>query len=121
LKSPVEDEYDFVVLSGVFNIAGEVPAKDWNQFCHAMIEKMYSMCKMGIAFNFLTSYNTFSASDLSYFNPTQLFDFCARRLSRFVVVDHGFPLYECAITVFKPGYVRARYSNGCFDKYFAET
>lgn len=120
LKADAPEEYDFVVLSGVFNIPGDVPGSDWVEFCHAMVEKMYAMCRMGIAFNFLTSYNTYSVDDLSYFDPTKFFDFCIRRLSRFVILDHGFPLYESSITVFKPAYIRARYSNDKFAKYFGD-
>lgn len=119
LLESCEDEYDYVVLSGVFNIPGNVPVPDWKQFAFALISKMFSMCRRAIAFNFLTAHNTFSSPDLAYFKPEEIFEFCVENLSRFVVLDHGYPLYEFSITVWKPGYVKSRYPEDAFSRYFA--
>jgi len=72
-----------------------------------------------IVFNCLTSYKTFSDPTLLYFDPIKIFDFCAKNLSRFVIIDHGYPLYEFTCTVFRPEYLSKSYNNQKFNKYFS--
>jgi len=115
----VEKElYDFIVLSGTLNMTHGIDKKIWKKYCLNLIEKMFSMSSKGIVFNFLTSYNTFSQEDLIYFNPAKMLDFCIKKLSRFVVIDQSYPLYEVTITVLKKDFVKSIYKNECFDKYF---
>ena len=90
----------------------------WEDYCYKLIEKMFSICKKGIVFNFLTSNNTFTKDDLIYFNPMKILDFCINKLSRFVIVDNCYPLYEVTITVYKKDFIKELYPEGCFIKYF---
>lgn len=76
------------------------------------------MSRKGIAFNFLTSYNTFNQDDLMYFDPSEVFKYCIKNLSRFVIIDHGYPLYEATATVFKKDFLKSFYIGNAFDKYF---
>ena len=47
-----------------------------------------------------------------------IFDFCSKKISRHVYIDHSYPLYEFSCTVLKPNSVKERYSKKTFDKYF---
>lgn len=109
--------YDCVVSSGVFNIPGEADRTEWHAFVKRTIERMYEMAVRAISFNFLTSHRTRTDPTLHYIDPAELFDFC-QRLSRFVVVDHAYPLYEASIAVIKPATVRECHGDPLFDKYF---
>lgn len=118
LKVADEETYDFVVLSGTFNFPGLVSSHEWEKFCKETIKKMFSLSKKGIAFNFLTTESTFTDPLLFYFSPAEIFSFCQRHLSRFVLLDHSYPLYEFTVTVMKKSYQQAQYSEEVFDKYF---
>lgn len=112
--------YDVLILAGSFNLLPEnLNKQEWEKYCLKIIEKMFRLCNIGISFNFLTSYNTFTHDDLIYFDPKELFDFCMCNLSRFVKLDHGYPLYEGTITIFKEDYMKNKYARADeLKKYF---
>jgi hypothetical protein len=110
--------YDFVVSSGMFNIPGKSDRAAWQEFVEQTIVRMYEMATHAVSFNFLTSHRTRSDPTLHYIAPAALFEFC-QRLSRFVVVDHAYPLYECTIAVIKPATMREGHDDPLFAKYFA--
>jgi hypothetical protein len=112
------EKCDIVVLSGTLNLPGDIDPTDWKEFSFRLIRKMFSISNWGIAFNFLTTYGTFSEKMLVYFDPCQLFDFCMRKLSRFVTIDHGYPLYEGTVTVLHEHYVKQQFPGVVFDKYW---
>lgn len=118
LDGSADERYDFVVLSGTLNLlAGSEPSA-WKKMCLALIEKMFSHANKAIAFNFLTTYRTFSDPLLIYFDPREMFDFATTRLSRFVFLDASYPLYECTVAVFKKDYMSTFYGHDDFKKYF---
>ncbi|MEA2887284.1 MAG: hypothetical protein QOD11_1644 [Bradyrhizobium sp.] len=117
LDASPDERYDFVVLSGALNLLAGVDGEAWKTMCLALIRKMYLQAERGIAFNFLTSYRTYSDPLLYYFDPREMFDF-ATQLSRFVVLDASYPLYECTITVFNKDYMATLYGNEDLKKYF---
>ncbi len=110
--------YDFVVLSGTFNMMQNLSEKEWKDYCYAVILKMFDLCEIGISFNMLTSYSTFTDGSLAYFNPSEVFDFCQKNLSRFTILNHGYPLYEFTITVLKKDALKEKYTEEEFKKYF---
>jgi hypothetical protein len=118
LISVNNEQYDFVLLSGTLNNVHDLDKTIWKNYSFTLIQKMFDMCTKGIAFNFLTTNNTFSQDDLIYFNPSEMQDFCIKNLSRFVTVDQSYPLYEVTITVFKKDFINSIYLNEPFKKYF---
>jgi hypothetical protein len=117
-EAPANEKYDFVVLCGTFNMPGETLPDEWACFVTDTIRKMYSMCRLGISFNFLTSYNTFSVPDLFYIDPFRTTQFCLKELSRFTSLDHAYPLYEATITVLTKECMKEAYREEHFAKYF---
>ncbi len=118
LNEAGQSKFDFVVSSGMFNMPGNVEHEDWKAFCLSIINRMYSMCNKAISFNFLTSHRTFTDPDLFYFDPSELLDYCIKSLSRFVEIKHSYPLYEGTITVYREDYLRDKYNDPAFAKYF---
>jgi len=113
-----EDRYDFVVLSGTFNIPAGVATEAWQQMCMALVDKMFERADKAISFNFLTSYRTFTDPELFYFDPLAMFHHATTRLSRFVHLDACYPLYECTVTVFRKEYLASLYDHDQLRKYF---
>lgn len=118
LSDEVADRHDFVVLSGLFNLPGETAPDAWKQFVLQMVDQMYEMAEVAVSFNFLSSYRTFTDPTLFYVDPAEMLDHCMKHLSRFVILDHAYPLFECTATVFRPEFVEGRYEPDVFAKYF---
>jgi hypothetical protein len=118
LNADDNEQYDFVVLSGTLNLFANLDIHEWEKYVCQLIKKMFKIASKSIAFNFLTSYNTFSDPSLFYIDPKTMFDFCMKNLSRFVHIDHAYPLYECTITVHKKEYIQEIYQHKNFLKYF---
>ncbi|MEA2914690.1 MAG: hypothetical protein QOJ15_6771 [Bradyrhizobium sp.] len=118
LDASLDERYDFVVLSGALNLLAGLDGDVWKAMCLALIRKMYLHAERGIAFNFLTSYRTYSDPLLHYFDPREMFDFATAHLSRFVVLDASYPLYECTVTVFNKNYMATLNGHDDLKKYF---
>lgn len=118
LLTVTNEMYDYTVLSGTLNLVNEIDKNVWKEYSYNIIRKMFAISSKGMAFNFLTTYNTFNKDDLMYFNPCEMLDYCITNLSRFVLIDHNYPLYEATITVLKKEFLRSVYQGESFDKYF---
>ena len=96
LDAGPDERYDFVVLSGAPNLLAGVDGDAWKAMCLALIRKMHLPGE--IAFNFLTSYRTYSDPLLYYFDPGK----CSppHPSVPLLVLDASYPLYECTVTVF---------------------
>lgn len=112
------EHYDCIFLSGTLNLKLNTGYDEWHKWSLEIINKMYNHANKAIAFNCLTSYNTFSQDDLMYFNPQNIMDFCIKELSRFVILDNSYPLYEFTVTVFKSDFIEKKYKHNSFKKYF---
>ncbi|MBM4317603.1 MAG: class I SAM-dependent methyltransferase [Deltaproteobacteria bacterium] len=110
--------FDFVVLSGTFNIPGAVSSKDWETFVFKMIKSMFEHCTLGISFNFLTTYSTFRDNNLFYLSPEKVFSYAQNNLSRFCTLTTAYPLFEVTMSVFKPSAIKNHFSQPEFEKYF---
>jgi SAM-dependent methyltransferase len=93
--------YDYVMASGIFNVRLDVPDGVWFEHVRATLSWMYSHCSKGISFNVLTSYSDVEHTReyLYYADPRVLFDYCKKNFSRYVLLDHSYPLYEFTIHV----------------------
>ncbi|PWG04262.1 class I SAM-dependent methyltransferase [Polaribacter aquimarinus] len=118
LKIDDSIKYDYLVLSGVFNLPGKTDRKEWKEFCFKMIDKMFELCNKAISFNFLTTNGTFQAPELFYLDPTEVFNYCLKKHSRFVVLDNNYPLYEFTITVYNAKEMEKEFDSKPFKKYF---
>lgn len=117
LKEEVTDKYDIVVFSGGLYLPGSIPHKEWEVFVYQIIHKMWEMSKIGMSFNLLTTYSDYRNDHLFYIDPKEMFDYCIKNFSRFVTLDHSYPLYEWTITIFKPEYIKHKYNQPEFKKY----
>jgi SAM-dependent methyltransferase len=99
LGSDVTGEADYTFVSGTFNVRLEASEAEWDAYVKSRLEALYVTSRRGLAFNLLTSYVDWKEPHLFYGDPREYFDFCKRRLSRFVTLLHDYPLYEWTILV----------------------
>jgi len=120
LKDKSVEVCDYVIVSGTFNLRGKTDEKEWNNYVFRLMKRAYEISSKGVAFNFLNTYKTFSDPTLAYFNPQEVFDFCMKNFSRFVILDHSYPLFEFTTTIFKADYMKSRYDSSVYGKYFGK-
>jgi SAM-dependent methyltransferase len=93
---------DYVIGSGLFNMKfADTPEDEWHQHMLSTIDTMWKLCTKGLAFNSLTSYSDpeYMRADLYYAEPTQIFDYCKRNLSKQVALLHDYGIYDFTILV----------------------
>jgi hypothetical protein len=118
LVDDYQERFDFCVLSGTFNLLGKNDKNDFMQFIFRIIDKMYSISDVGIAFNTLTTYSTFNDPELFYLDPKITLDYIKKNLSRHCQIIMASPLYEDTYIIIKPEVVSMKYPAPEFDKYF---
>lgn len=109
---------DVTLLSGTLNLNTGGNEAEITEFVCSMIKRMFEISRIGISFNMLTSHRTFTDPDLAYFDPAFILDFCIKNLSRFVHIDHAYPLFEFSVTVFQKDYMKQKFETEAFKKYF---
>ena len=113
-----EDKYDYIVLSGIFHQMRNISIKDWEEFYRNLIKNSFQMSKKGIAFNFVTEFVDFYQPGIYYCNINKLINFINDNLSRFFVINHSYPLYELTVFVYKEAFIKSKYKEIEFEKYF---
>ncbi len=97
LTDKIDNQFDYVLMSGVFNINfGQ--EMDWIQ---AFVKKMFELCKNHIAFNALSTYVNFKEEGMFYIEPAEMLKFCIENLSKRVNLSHHNLPYNYTIIVFK--------------------
>jgi SAM-dependent methyltransferase len=99
------ERVDYALASGIFNVKQATSDEPWKAYVLDTIEDLSRISRRGFAFNALSLYSDPEKrrADLFYADPLELFDHCARRLSRFVSLLHDTPLYEFTLLVrFQP-------------------
>lgn len=95
--------YDTFFVCGVFN--NKMPNNF--EFMETVLRKAFSAAKRHVAFNAMSTYVDFEATDLYYTDPREVFDFCKRHLTRRVNLRHEYlvrddrPPFEYTIYLYK--------------------
>jgi SAM-dependent methyltransferase len=99
LNAPlVENSYDYVFCSGALTVKNE----DTKGIALKCIEKMFKICKKGVAFNMLSDLSDQKIDEhaLQYFSPTEIFLF-AKSLTPFVTLRHDYLKGDFTIYLYK--------------------
>ena len=91
LSDPASEEFDFVLVSGVFNNK----MRDNRAFFEAVSRQLMQQCRVGYAFNMLSRYVDYFDDGLFYEDPGRAFAFCKEQPSPLVTRRH-----DCAV---RPG------------------
>jgi len=98
---PDSPQYDFVVNSGVLTQRLHASISEMETFSKAMIRKMYAMCRVGVAFNMMSSYVNFTSPNLFYKSPIELLTWIMEELSPKVRLDHAYRLFDYTVYVYR--------------------
>lgn len=92
---------DYSFVSGTFNVKLEASDELWTEYVKEVLLTLDAMSVKGFAFNLLSTYVDWKQEDLYYADPFVFFDFCKRKISRYVTLLHDYPLFEWTILVWK--------------------
>ncbi len=94
---------DYIVASGLFNLKMDIETGEWEDHYFESLDIINDKAKKGFAFNVLSlvSDPEYRRADLYYADPWRMAEYCQKKYSRRVVLDHGYPLYEFTCTVLR--------------------
>jgi SAM-dependent methyltransferase len=97
------DQADYAIASGIFNVRLEAGYEAWETHVLATIRRLDELSRRGFSFNMLTSYSDPERmrGDLYYADPSTVFDYCKRHVSRWVALLHDYGLWEFTMLVRK--------------------
>ena len=101
LEIGLDRQFDFVICNGILTQKLDVSNREMDDFAHAIIKKMYQLCKIGIVFNVMTTKVNFFSNNLYYRNPAELFSWCVSDVTPYIKLNHSYPLYEYSIYLYR--------------------
>ena len=86
LEQPIEERFDYVLVSGVFNNL----ISDNRAFFEAISRRLMAQADVGYAFNMLSRFVDYFDDGLYYEDPLHAFRFCKEQLSPLVTLRHDY-------------------------------
>jgi hypothetical protein len=105
LEDKVNDKYDYVMASGIFNIRMADPDSHKDSV-HKMLSRMFSLAKIGMAVNFICTDIVYLVPDgqetsrYFYFSPEEMISFC-KTLTEKYVLRHDYHPGDFTLYLFK--------------------
>jgi SAM-dependent methyltransferase len=101
-------QFDYVVCNGILTQKLGATIQDMDRFLKTIVTKMFGLCRIGIAFNVMTTHVNFTAPNLYYRNPAELLAWCMSELTPRIRLDHAYPMFEYTLYLYRedaPGLV----------------
>lgn len=100
---PQLNDWDFILMSGVFNVKGEVDEVEWGAYAVSTINSLLPRATKGISFNMLTTFNDvhLRKAHLYYVDPVDLLSRLDIKPPCTVILDHSYPMWEYTVTILK--------------------
>lgn len=97
MSEDIQNCFDYVVLSGLFNVnAGQT--SDW---VYAFLKKMYALSGEVMVFNMISTHVTYRDEAMFYMNPSEMLCFCIENLSKRTTLAHHNLPYNYTVAVFR--------------------
>lgn len=74
LDTNEENVFDYVFASGIFFL----PANDWEESVNNILRRMFALCKIGMAANFLSIYSPKKKPTSFYVDPGKIIEMCSQ-------------------------------------------
>jgi len=99
MAEPLEERYDYVLLSGTLNkrIAGEEEQTAWARH---VIRNCWDAAEKGLAYNMLSAYADHTAPDDYQYHPCKILKYCMS-LSRWAKLDHTYMPHDFTIYLWR--------------------
>lgn len=95
------EPFDFVVCNGLTNLRQEHSLFIIREMARSMLRKMFSLCRSGCGFNFLTTHANYHAGHLCYQNPAEMLAWSMCELTSKARIDHAYSLFEFALYLYR--------------------
>lgn len=95
--------YDYVVCNGILTQKCTTTHMQMNTYAQSIIKRMYESCRIGVAFNLMSTYVNFQRDNLYYRNPAEMIAWCMSELTPHVRLNAAYSLvYEFTIYLYRP-------------------
>jgi SAM-dependent methyltransferase len=96
LDETIDSQFDYVVASGIFSS----PTAHHTEWMWATIDKMFKLCKIGVAFNFISIHAKHKLDDYIYRDPDEILSYC-KSISNNVVIKQEYLNNDATIYMHK--------------------
>ncbi|RJR19891.1 MAG: class I SAM-dependent methyltransferase [Nitrospiraceae bacterium] len=96
-KEDLEEEFDYIILCGVFNLNIE----GLDETIQNVLKRLFDHCSRALAFNALSAHDPNKDFQLHYVYPEELFEFALKYLSPHAVIKQGRIPYDFTLVVSK--------------------
>lgn len=93
-------QYDYVVCNGILTQKLETPGSEMDVYAARLVRKLFSLARVGVAFNVMTTKVNYFSNNLYYRNPAELLAWCMTEITPRIRLDHSYPLYEFTVYLF---------------------
>jgi len=97
LNHPVTKRFDYVVVSGLFNLNYGQTIR----WVEEMLSALFHLANKKVVFNAISSHVNFKQKEMFYINPANILDFILNNLSSEVVLEHGVLPYNYLVAIHK--------------------
>ena len=104
--SGLTEDYDHIVLSGVFNIVCSENEEAHLQEVWRSLDLLFARARSSLAVNFMTDQVDYRQDGAFHLDPRRLLEFVRTRLSRRVVLDQSYMPFEYTVVVWKDQTIR---------------
>ena len=101
LTQKFDTQFDYVVGNGILTQKLDTAGLEMDDFAARLIRQMFSLARIGIAFNVMTTKVNYYSNNLYYRNPAELFSWCLSEISPHIKLDHSYPLYEYTLYLYR--------------------
>lgn len=117
VEGEIDQQFDFVQMSGLFHQHGDTNQEEWHNFMMSMLSKSFERCKKGLSFNVLSDTVDFKREGNFYVDIAELYPILWKTFSRHIIIDQSYPLFETTVHVLKKEFIRQKFSSETFQKY----
>lgn len=94
-------KFDYVFANGVFTVKRELSHKKMILYTYSNLLKLFKLCKIGLAVNFMSINVDWKRKDLFHLSMDNLTDFVSKKLTRNFIIRNDYNLYEYTIYIYK--------------------
>jgi len=101
LSEEISQQSDYVVCNGILTQKLEATIRDMDEFLKLLVRRMFDSCRIGCAFNVMSSHVNFMSPRLYYRSPAELLAWCMNEISSRVIVNSAYPLFEFTVYLYR--------------------
>lgn len=97
----VRAEYDYIVLSGVFNVLYGGDAYNQSEIVRETLRYLFTRTRRALSCDFMTDQVDFRQANAYHENVGSIFEFASRNLSRRIEINQTYMPYEFSLIIYK--------------------